>query len=206
MRRFLLQENVSRLRGLLSHATSDIERQRVQRLLTEAEDELIAGSEIWKLTCPHLAIRSEFGCYAEDLLEKIAAAQGASFASLQIFDMERRALYLVAQINFNKTFVQEFATVRRGDGSVCDRAALTRESVQAVDVQNDRKYAVLKPFAQQNGIHAIQSTPILSPAGDLWGVYSTHFSQPAPFADGRLQAGGEILIQLRTVIGASMGY
>ena len=206
MHRFLLRENVKRLRALLSRATGDCDRAHLENLLSESEGELLAASEIWRLTCPQFPIRPELGGYAEDLLEDLVREQKADYGSLQIFDEQQNALFLMAPMHFSAPFVREFAVVRTGGGSVCNKAAIRREIVHVVDVQADPEFAVLRPFATRYGIHAIQSTPILSPSGKLWGVFSTHFRERRRYCDADRQACAKYQLQLRAVIGACLGY
>lgn len=187
MLRFLLQENVRHFRSLLAHARDDDERHRLAGLLKEAEEKLADGSQIWRHTCPHLAISPALGNLLEDELEGVVVAHQAGHGSLQLFDPARDTLYLVAQINFARWFLQDFGQVGPDDGSVCALAMRRKEGVFVSDVLADE---ALRAFSGRSGVRAVQSTPILSRDGALLGMFSTHFLRPRAFdeADRRICA------------------
>lgn len=182
MRRFILRTNVDRFKALLADSATDIERGQLNRLLMQAEQELRGSTEIWKLTCPHLHLNPSLGHLLENQLDKFVLNQNAGYGSLQLWDSRTETLYLVAQSNFREQFAQVFAVVRAGDGTVCEKAAAGGETIFVKDIQASDAFEGVRPFASQNGIHAVQSTPIQTKTGALLGVFSTYFCEPNPFS------------------------
>lgn len=184
MRRFALRGNIDRYRALLSEPAANPQRDWLRQLLAEAERELRGCSDIWNHTCPHLQINTALGQVLEIKLDTLVTDHQASYGNLHIWDGKTEALYLVAQSNFQWQFSQDFSVVHSGDGSIWEKAASYGKSIFVEDMKSDRSFRIMRSFASENGIHAIQSTPILSKSRDLLGVFSTYFSATNPFAGG----------------------
>ena len=173
MQRFILRGNVQRFRDLLERATSDSEKARLQQLLEEAEEELTSGTDLWRRNCPHLGISDVLGSYLENELEQIVSETHAAYGSLQVYDHRGGALYLIAQINFPVAFSRGFARVARGDGTICADTLARGRNVLVSDIR-DGQHPDLRDFSDSTGIRAVHSIRMLSPAGFVTGVFSTH--------------------------------
>ncbi len=114
------------------------------------------------------------GIAAEKLLDEVIKAHGTNFGSLQLWDATTRSLYLIAH-RFDRPSAEHFATVRDGDGTVC-------EAAQASDIEEGEAFASLRNWTRAIGIRAIQTTPVFGRSGNFVGAFSTHYASPRSFA------------------------
>lgn len=122
------------------------------------------------------------GAIVEAALGAAVAATGADMGTLQIRRPE--GLVLVAHRGFELPFLEHFACVHE-HGAACGVAARKGERVVVPDVQSSEIFvgtpsAAVMAEAEAN---ACQSTPLVSPSGELVGMISTHYRkvrQPAP--------------------------
>jgi GAF domain-containing protein len=56
-----------------------------------------------------------------------------------------------------------------------------------VRVEIDAGFAPHRAIAAASGFRAVQSTPLRNRAGDLLGMFSTHFRQPHQFTEHELR-------------------
>src|SRR5262249_29636868 len=75
---------------------------------------------------------------------------------------------------FRSEFLQYFAVIDDAS-SACGRAATERSQTIIADVNDDARFAAHREIAASSGFRAVQSTPLVDPAGRLCGVISTHF-------------------------------
>src|SRR5579859_538333 len=120
------------------------------------------------------------------LYEKITDAamgiMGSDYASLQVLDRqagESGELLLLAYRGFNARAAQFWERVPAYTGSTCAVALRTGERVIASDVEKCVFMSGTEDLATylQTGIHAVQSTPLLSRTGQVVGMISTHWRQ-----------------------------
>ncbi|MFJ9908813.1 GAF domain-containing protein [Streptomyces sp. NPDC101152] len=114
------------------------------------------------------------------------ALMGADFGNIQVIDPRDGSLVLVTQSGFRDCFIDHFSVVR-DDSSVCGQAA--RQSAQTVvaDVRADRALEPHQQVFRAAGVRAVQSTPLIDPAGRIIGMISTHASQPGRPSDRDLK-------------------
>ncbi len=108
------------------------------------------------------------------LAHALAVTQ-TGLGNLQLFDWPARRLEIRAQRGFDAEFLSFFARVTVGDGTACARALAGRGPVIVEDVTADRDFAPFRGLARRSGFQAVQSTPLVSAAGTVVGVLSTHF-------------------------------
>jgi PAS domain S-box-containing protein len=116
----------------------------------------------------------------EEVLDATMALHDADFGLVQQFDPQSGDLLVVAQRNLPEAFLAHFARVH-DDSSACGRAMLRRERVIIEDVMSDAAFAPHRAIAADTGLRAMQSTPLISRAGELLGVISTQFRQACRF-------------------------
>ncbi|MCF8038425.1 MAG: PAS domain S-box protein [Desulfohalobiaceae bacterium] len=119
----------------------------------------------------------------EKILDAALSITRADYASLQLFFQDRGEsgeLELLAHRGFTEQAADFWKRVTPTNRSSCGRALRSRQRVIVSDVTTcgflngkDEQEAYL-----QNGIRAVQSTPLLSRSGTLIGMFSTHWSQP----------------------------
>jgi signal transduction histidine kinase/DNA-binding response OmpR family regulator len=116
-------------------------------------------------------------------LDEIVAAAidltGAEKGNLQLLDPVSGSLMLAAHRGFEEPFRKYFASVGDHD-SACGVAMARSERLVVEDVTQGDIF-VGKPsldVLREAGVRAVQSTPLMSSAGQLLGMISTHFPQP----------------------------
>jgi PAS domain S-box-containing protein len=182
--RFWADINVTALRDLhgeligFSKITRDLtERRQAETKSQELKDEL--AFELSAMTRLHdlstrLLVKSELPQLLAEVLDATIALHGADFGNAQLFDPETGALEIVAQRGFEKEFLDHFKEVR-DENSACGRAWASGQRVVIEDVQADPGFEPHRRIAASAGVRAVQSTPLISRGGELWGMLSTHF-------------------------------
>lgn len=105
------------------------------------------------------------------------AACGAERGNVQLFHPRVGGLTVAGHERFDQAFLSHFALVA-DDGSACGRAAQALSQVVIEDVEDDAGFAPHLEVARASGFRAVQSTPLVSTAGLLVGMVSTHFDRP----------------------------
>ena len=116
----------------------------------------------------------------EKILDAAVTIMGSDFASMQMFYPERRELRLLAYRGFNPTAAAFWEWVRPGSGSTCGVALATGNRSVVPDIEWSDFMAGSEDLEtyRQTGIRAVQSTPLVSRAGHLLGMISTHWRKP----------------------------
>jgi signal transduction histidine kinase/transcriptional regulator with GAF, ATPase, and Fis domain/ActR/RegA family two-component response regulator len=118
------------------------------------------------------------------ILDAALALMKADAASIQILEGNR--LRLLADRNFAPASARYWAWVDADAVSTCGQALATGQRVVAADIE-DCDFLVgtqdLEEYRRSN-LRAMQTTPLVSRAGQLLGMLSTHWTQPyRPQAD-----------------------
>ncbi|HVY93980.1 MAG TPA: ATP-binding protein [Bryobacteraceae bacterium] len=122
------------------------------------------------------------GALYEQILASTASL-GADFASIQTLDPERGAaggLRLMGHRGFSDAAAAFWRVVRLDSGSASGEVLRTRHRAIIEDVENCDFTAGTHDLEiyRQNGIRAVQSTPIYSRSGVMLGAFSTHWRAP----------------------------
>jgi GAF domain-containing protein len=104
---------------------------------------------------------------------------GADMGTLQRFDDDADCLELVASRGFSNDLLRFFDVVRRDTNSSCAAALTRRMRVFVEDISTSYLFVGTRELdiLSADGVAAVQSTPLISSNGRLWGVISTHFRQ-----------------------------
>jgi hypothetical protein len=121
------------------------------------------------------------------VLEGALSLMKADLGNIQIVDPATGALRIVTQAGFGPEFLEYFAVVGDGDGSVCGRAATQCAQTVVADVRSDPDFAPHRDIAASSGFRGVQSTPLVDYAGHLIGMVSTHFRRPYRPSDRELR-------------------
>jgi hypothetical protein len=114
-----------------------------------------------------------------DLLESAIAATGADFGDVQLFDSSERVLRIAAQRGFENEFLKYFDTVRNDEGCSCGAAMNKQARVVVADVATDPVFSGgAREMLLRSNVRSVQSTPLISPAGEFVGMVSTHYKRP----------------------------
>jgi signal transduction histidine kinase len=121
--------------------------------------------------------------FQECLLRIVDAAiafTGAARGNLQLFDINGPALTIIAQRGFEEPFLRFFATVNGTHAASCGEAMRTRGRIIVDDITASEIFAGTPSLnvLLDAGVRAVQSTPLVSSAGNLIGMLSTHFATP----------------------------
>jgi GAF domain-containing protein len=117
-----------------------------------------------------------------DLLQVLDVAiglTGADMGTLQRFDERADCLTIVASRGFSTEALTFFGVVRRDTNTTCAAALMRRMRVFVEDVSTSYLFVGTRELdmLRAGGIAAVQSTPLISSNGHLWGVITTHFRE-----------------------------
>lgn len=117
----------------------------------------------------------------EPLLNSALEQTGAGMGNIQLLDPADGALTIQAQIGCNPSFLDFFARVHETRGASCGAALNQARRVIVPDVRKSPIFAGTPSLRVllDAGVRAVQSTPLVSPSGELVGVLSTHYQDPA---------------------------
>jgi GAF domain-containing protein len=118
-----------------------------------------------------------------DLLQVLDIAigiTGADMGTLQRFNEDTDCLTIVASRGFSSEALAFFSIVRRDTNTTCAAALMRRMRVFVEDVSTSYLFVGTRELdmLRAGGISAVQSTPLISSTGRLWGVFTTHFREP----------------------------
>ena len=154
-----LRESEGRLFRILEHSAADL---RAMRRLNEI------GTR-----CASDANDPE-GCL-EEILKVAIDISGADKGNIQLVDPATGFLKLTTESGFDSPFLDFFAGEQP---AACNHALETRQRVIVEDVRQSALF-VGSPSLQvmtKAHVRAVQATPLISSAGRVLGVISTHFS------------------------------
>ncbi len=155
------------------------ERLAAERALAAARDDLTL--QVTGLERMHaLAIRLST---MQDLTEKLQAILQASIeihgirrGLLSLYDPVSRSLRSAVSVGFSPDELAQldFIKPRAGNGA-CGTAFATRGRVFVEDIETAECFAAYRSVAGAMGIRAMYSSPIMTPAGEIFGVLSVYF-------------------------------
>lgn len=114
------------------------------------------------------------------LIDAAAFVMHADFASMQMLHPERGELELLSHKGFSTEAAVFWKWVRPESGSTCAMALRTGQRVIAPDVERSDCMAGIQDLETclRMGIHAVQTTPLVSREGRVLGMISTHWKKP----------------------------
>lgn len=120
------------------------------------------------------------------MAQALAAAlrvTGAPMGNAQLVDPVAGVLRIVVQQGFRRPFLSFFETVDDRD-SACGAAAQDRRGIYLPEVADSPVFAGTPALEvlDEAGVRAVASVPVLTPAGLLIGVVSTHHRHPTLYS------------------------
>jgi GAF domain-containing protein len=117
------------------------------------------------------------GCL-EAVLDAALFVTGAPRGNMQLFDGE--GLRIAVQRGFERPFLDFFAIVRNEEDSACGTALEHATRVMIHDVNSSDIFVGTPALAVllEAQVRAVVSTPLISSAGQVLGMVSTHFASP----------------------------
>ncbi len=127
------------------------------------------------------------GALLHDILDVGIEITGADMGDVQLFERGSSVLKIVAQRGFESPFLEFFDTVHDGSAA-CGSAMQLGARVIVDDVSTSRIFAdtPAREAMLAAGARAVQSTPLVSRAGHLVGMLSTHYRKPHRPTDRQL--------------------
>jgi hypothetical protein len=112
-------------------------------------------------------------------LESVVLASVADFGSVQLFDSANEVLRIVANVGFQREFLDYFATVAHENNTQCWGTVAAGQRLVTSDIS---KYPLISSPATEVMLRAEvrswQSTPLLCETCGFMGVVSTHYTRP----------------------------
>jgi PAS domain S-box-containing protein len=126
--------------------------------------------------------------FLEQVLETAMAITGTDVGNIQLLNPQSGRLDVVAQRGFSQDFLDFFAHVEAGHAT-CGTAMAHKARVIVEDVATDPIFQGRPARAAMlaAGARAVQATPLLTRAGAVLGVLSTHFRTPHRPSDDALR-------------------
>jgi len=157
-----LRESETRLFGILEHSAADLKAmRRLNEIGTRCAKD---GNDV-------------HGCLRE-ILNVAMEISGADKGNIQLLDQHSGSLELATQSGFEEPFLEFFESVI-DENSACGLALQSKQRVIVEDITRSGIYAgksALQAMREAN-VLAVQSLPLLSSAGTVLGVISTHFNR-----------------------------
>src|SRR5262245_38002376 len=123
------------------------------------------------------------------ILETAIALSGADRGNVQLFDMQSGVVKIAAHRGFEAPFLTFFASVSSDDAAACATAMRSMQRIVIEDVTQSDVFAGQPSLSVllDAGVRAVQSTPLVSSAGHILGMVSTHFGAPRRLSERELR-------------------
>jgi PAS domain S-box-containing protein len=162
---------------------TDLRGQKLQEALRESEARLtaeLADIKLLQSISAQLIHEENVEALYDNIIDAAMALMQSDMASMQMLYPERETggeLHLVAFRGFNPHAAKFWEWVRIDSESSCGAALRTGRRVIVPDVEQCVFMAGTKDLTTylQTGIHAVQTTPLVSRSGRTVGMLSTHW-------------------------------
>ena len=111
-----------------------------------------------------------------EVLEASMTLLGAPMGSVQLYDIQRGRLQLLAHRGFTPAFLEFYSDLDVKLGTPCGRAVQRGQRVVTENIGTDPLYAHLD--MREAGFSGVQCTPLINRAGEVLGIISSYFRQP----------------------------
>jgi len=160
-----------------------IERDRAAQALRESEVRLgdeLADTRLLQAISARLVREQPLEALYASILDAAAHIMRSPFASLQRLDAERGELSLLAHRGFGDQAATFWSRVRADSHTTCGRALQRGERIVVPDIERCEFVAgsADHDVLRQQGIGAVQSTPLVASSGRTVGMLSTHWHNP----------------------------
>lgn len=135
-----------------------------------------------------------------EFVDEAIAVTNADFGNIQLLDPKSGDLQIAAHRGFPQWWLEFWNSVTKGRGS-CGTALQSGERVIVEDVENSPIFAGTALDMQlKAGVRAVQSTPLVSRSGKIFGMFSTHYRSPHRPDDRALRLIDLLAIQAADII------
>ena len=164
-------------RGAIAVGVDITDRKRGEQQLADDLSSMTLLQQVGN-TCARPGSRLE-ECLQE-VLDAAIGISGAAKGAVQLVDPSSGTLQIRAQRGFAQPFLDAFAKVAPGDAVASGEAMKTGQRVVVSDISRSELFAG-RPARQvllDEGVRALQSTPLVGSDGLVLGMISTHFAHP----------------------------
>ncbi|WP_433302348.1 chemotaxis protein CheB [Actinoplanes sp. CA-030573] len=191
--RLWTSDELALVEALAGRAWAEAERTRAEVALRERDRQTAADlkaiTTLYELgkQCADPAL--DFSTGLQAVLDTAVAMVGADKGNIQVVDPVSGTLKIAVQHGFEAPFLEFFAAVEAKDSAVCAQAFATRSRVVVEDVRQSKLFAGQPSLdvLLAAGVRAVQSAPLISPDGRVFGMISTHFAAPRKPAERELR-------------------
>ena len=181
--RWALERDAEGQPAFVLESNNDItERKRAEEALRKSEQQM--AFDVAALTrLNRIAVRfvgnEDLQQVLDEILEAAIFVTRAGKGNVQLYDRETKTLRLAAARGFSERWLQFFQNISN-DAAACATAMNRSSRVIVEDVRTSPIFAGTDALRVQieEGILAVQSTPLISRSGELLGMLSTHFPEP----------------------------
>ena len=169
--------------GIAVYFQDITERKRVEQQL---EVDFAAMTRLQALST-QLVHAGDLTSLLREILSASADLTGTDKGNIQLYDPQSQRLRIVVHQGLGPRFVEHFA--ENGWDATCGAAAQKKERVLLEDVAREPglEGSVGLEVVLEDGIRAMQSTPLIRRDGFLLGMLSNHFRTPHRPSDGELR-------------------
>jgi PAS domain S-box-containing protein len=148
----------------------------IQKLNEQLAAELVAMTRLQALST-RLVQADDFPVLLGEILDAALEITHAQMGNVQLFDDD--VLRIVCQRGFEEPFLAFFQSVKQGRGA-CGTALERGERIIVDDVAASELFAGTPSLEVilASGGRALQSTPLITRAGEVLGVFSTYYRSP----------------------------
>jgi hypothetical protein len=145
---------------------------------TLTDDDALRSYPALGVLDPYFLATTEPETLLEDVLDAALTNSSAEMANVQLFDPGRRRLHLTAHRGFEQPFLDFFEWVD-DEGSACAAASAQRAQIIVPDVEHSQLFSGdSREVMLDARVVAVQSAPLVSASGRLFGVISCHYNKP----------------------------
>ncbi len=177
----LIENDQGKIIGTSRIARDIAEHKRVEEVLRKSEARFAIEAKTMRDiydSSARLQAAPDLQAALEEILQSSIRLMRADFGNVQLYDADRKVLWLAALHGFSEPFVETFRVVDADDDTACGRAIRSGTRVVVEDVERDELYAPFREVAAAAGYRGVQSTPLYDREGVLLGVLSTHWRAP----------------------------
>ena len=125
-----------------------------------------ASARLWKMTGMEEGLK--------EILSTSIRLMKADKGNIQLLDPQKPVLQIVAQQGFGSGFLEHFREVSADSDSVCGRAFRDRKQLSFTQLQDNPGFSAHHHVFREEGIRAVQSTPLFNQQALPVGMISTH--------------------------------